>query len=334
MRFAILPPELQEATLALLPEDTLPSLCLVSKSILALARPLLYRSLELDFPFPITRALALDEKEESNVEKDEEEEVEERRQGLQARLCETLKAHPERCSHVRSLELWLDVTKSLEEVQTAQLFASFTNLRDLEIVSYSALDRHRRRQHFDKICQFLVEHCPPTLVSLDMKKSKLLLRDIYQILGKLPLLETLWLGFDVALVQPSTPLTLPTFSNLRTLHLSGSLPSRPFIATLQAASPALKHLHVDLDTVLDLDRSRLSSIVHLDIRIDVFLRAYRPEARWAQHFQEIGPALEACTSLQSFEFSSNLSRPTQPQDVHEGYALSVLHRLPDRKSVV
>ncbi|GAA5877066.1 hypothetical protein JCM16303_006157 [Sporobolomyces ruberrimus] len=313
MSFLILPSELQGETFAYLPGEALATVCLVSKATLALARPILYRSLPLDFPFKATSHSTLDANEHW-----EEEEYEERKR-WQAKLCETLEAHPEWCSYVRRLKIYLST--SMGTTSTAPHLSNFTSLKQLEVLEAEA--------GFDRsTCDFFIPHCPPTVTSLEICQSNLPSWAVYNLLQRLPLLETLSLGLrdDSAMSRP--PGTSLVLAHLHTLYLHGTSQNTSTFVAVQEAAPHLSELQVDYLTVQALDPAHLSAISQFTIWVDVYPRAQiDPTMRPVEYFEDFVSVLAGCTSLRTFELW-NLFPSMNQEDVEQLESHRILHHLP------
>lgn len=326
MNFSTLPPELKEEVFANLPEEALASVCLVSKSALALARPLLYRSITVSFSFQTTPEISSSKEQQIRLYSSSFDRT------RQAKLCETLEAHPGWCSYVRHLKVQFDRMGTAGRVRAAILWPAFVNLKTLEILDGMGLGGYDR-----STCDFFAGHCSPAVTCLEISQSSMPLWATHQLLERLPLLNSLFLEGPKnagGLLSPQTSLKLPRLS---TLYLSGFFRDTSIFAMLRKASPSLHSLEVDWTAIEALDLAHFASITDLTIWITVYSTNYtgHPNFSPARLFDYLMPVLDACTSLETFEIV-NLSPGNL--EYHEGLqkleAHRVLHHLPKSLEVL
>lgn len=307
MSFSRLPPELQEAIIINLIEETLASLCLVSRSMLALARPFLYREVGLAiFPDEVLAELRRTyegmvsddgERGEEEGERDEEEgdyggiTNPARLQHLRRiQVYKTFEARPEWGVYVRQVILQLG--PEVEEARSFRILASFSTLQSLSIIGTAAPSAPRTLES-------LIDTCPRTVTVLEITHSGLPSSAVFPLIAQLPLLEHLGLGpggtFDFSASDLSF-LSPPSILNrLHTFSLLGSLPSREIFAAIANASPSLTRLKLDFHSVQALDHTHLSNITHLSVMSSA------TSTRSRELSVGIKSVLQSCTSLTSFE---------------------------------
>ncbi|GAA5878742.1 hypothetical protein JCM16303_007166 [Sporobolomyces ruberrimus] len=334
MSFSTLPPELQEGIIVDLPKATLASLCLVSRSTLPLARPLLYRSVVIDLSswtlFDIHRdqGFATQESERSgDGVAQQDDNLSATAQNPSARLYETLKAHPDYCSYVKEIHFDLRVLVPREIPRALQLLASCSSLRKLEVLDYetTGLD--------DETCNLIIDSCPRTVTLLDISLDNMSLNVIFGLLQQIPLLEIFCIQpvneatfHPSRLVSITSPLVLHC---LRTPKLQEFTQDHSFVDAIFEASPNLSSVEVDLASLQALNPGLLSAVRLLKIldAIAPSLRTTHPELDPAHFFPRFSSTLAACTSLRSFAIDNTLGRYL-PEDVPQLEAHRILHRLP------
>jgi len=267
MSFTTLPPELQDDVMNPLPKSDLLSLCLVSKSFLHLARPLLYRSIEIHLDswdkveYDRVREMYMTPIPEENpigVIKEMQAHFEER-ECRQNKLIQTLEAHQDWKDSVQQISLSLNapVEDTNQATQTRRLLSSCRNLQSLSINS----------AHDEATGSFFLQHIPPSLTTLDFEHSQLPAPFVLRLLDKLPLLETLSLANDQTegLFPLGPDHVNPRLSHLRSLTLSHPFRSRSFFSVITSSTNSLSTLVVDFIAVQALVPERLSTITSLSI---------------------------------------------------------------------
>ena len=234
MCFTTLPPELQEEIIIDLEKPDLYSLCLVSKSLLHLARPLLYRSVELH-PDSWQRAqedvardmwMSCDGEEDAVEFMDKAKADFEGREYHRNKLIKTFEAHQDWKKFVQKVTIDFNVSAegSSQASQLGRLLSSCPNLRTLAINS----------AYHNATGSFLLQHTPPSLRSLDFEYSQLPAEFILRLLNKLPLVETLSLADDKPKDSSLSFLTNPVLASTVFAHSHSRIPS----AALPSSPPS------------------------------------------------------------------------------------------------
>jgi len=329
MSFATLPPELQEDIIADLKKPDLASLCLVSKSLLHLARPLLYRS--VDFDLDSWQRVQLDVALEMQMtilpEEDPVGVMDETKAGFdereyrQNKLLETLEAHQDWEDFVQEVNLDLDVSVEGHPLapQLGRLLSSCQTLQTLSI----------RTAYHDATDSFLLEHIPPSLLSLNLDRSKLPAAFVLRLLDKLSLLETLSLGEDAGngLFPLSPDHPVPRLDRLRFLTLALGFRGRSFFSVITSSSNSLSTLVVDFMGVQTLVPERLSFITNLSIRGEV----ETSNGSWAGYSENLASDLvqifKGCQSLRYLNIRA-INLYSQAEPIEHSETLKILHHLP------
>ncbi|GAA5878725.1 hypothetical protein JCM16303_007159 [Sporobolomyces ruberrimus] len=309
MSFVILPFELQEAVILDLYSGDLVALCLTSKALLRLARPLLYRAIYFDLSFGALALMAKDDTEEKGdeggqiVKEDTEKakrELLSNRPRRDAALYATLEAHPEWTAYVKSVNLKMCSPLVAGQCRAAQLFASFSALRILEVSD------EQEPAPGTETCTFLVQNCPRKVIWLDLTETTLDATGIGRLLEELPLLEHLVVGgksqFHLS-ARHSTPLTLP---HLSYLELYGHQRSTQFMDGIIQAAPSLSTMEVEFASIPALDPTQLDRLCHLTIYESMWtsLDPDDPSHSPEKMAEQILSVVRACTSLVSLELTS------------------------------
>jgi len=183
MSFTTLPVELVKEVLTNLPQRDLTSVCLSSKPLLSIARPLLYRSIPI-------RLTAWRKEEEwisghgrgGGGRRHAEEELL-RRNIQQEALLEILQRNPEYKNFV--IELEIIRSRAIDGRQLRKFTSSLPNIRKFTVIDENpGVDVH----------DDIFEHCPLAITSLDLGRSLMSPETVVDILGKRPLLVSLTLG--------------------------------------------------------------------------------------------------------------------------------------------
>ena len=331
MSFSRLPYELQEAILAHQDKSDLASLCLVSKSFLEIARPLLYRTVKIVFLNAKTQDLVCRffgegarHSEEEEAEDDSEEEDRGRhfakvlsRQGA---LLRTFSRHPEWKIHVKEVDIVTDYVPDQAVHELYSLLSSFVTLQRLELVGRGFAETLSSRTMDN-----LISSCPRSIRCLELAEVCLTPDDTYRFLQVFPELDTLTLPTDFSTVlaipgnldeQQSTTnctLSLPRLKTLEIIH-----PNSSIINSVAAAAPSLEGLDIVYDALNLLTPSTFSAIRFLVISGDLDY--------WL--ISELVALFKGFTSLQSLKLSELQQylpdeRLTRALDRHQ-----VLHHLP------
>lgn len=188
--FTSLPFDLQEFILADMNQQTLVSLCLVSKALLNLSRPLLYRSIRIDMRFWGPTQVADEEEEDHASEgtppsEGSEADVE----PSEVSLYETFDLHPDWKLYVREMRVFLSQTVSVKggKSELHALLSTLSNLRSLTLIDSFGLS-------YDSNVDDITDSCPPTVVSLDLGGLASSPTMTMKLLKKFPLLEKLAVG--------------------------------------------------------------------------------------------------------------------------------------------
>ncbi|GAA5998320.1 hypothetical protein JCM5350_007207 [Sporobolomyces pararoseus] len=279
MSFSQVPYELQEAILADQERLDLKRFCLVSKSFLEIARPLLYRSIKITFHSEYEERLNVKEEEDEDEEEcykyQHEEEATDTREGsnsesfeesfiqevsLQAAILRTFGQHSDWKSYVKEVEVVIAEDPDQLVPELIHLISSFSALQSLEISSSGFTG-----YVCNKALDILLENCPPNLRSIYIDRAELKTAQLHQVLRKLPLLESL---ATPRLSIDEDPLVTTSYEAITLAHLKNLViphPSRPFFHSFTIWLPSLVSLSVDYFALPALDPSRLSTIQVLTI---------------------------------------------------------------------
>ncbi|GAA5985891.1 hypothetical protein JCM5350_006852 [Sporobolomyces pararoseus] len=322
MSFTNLPPELQEAIICSLYPRDLSRLCLVSKSLLHLCRPFLYRSLSLDFELWESRKEdSEDEIAINSMEADEAKEWMqdarrwwEREQSRQLALSRVFKAHPEWVRYVRELEVTVD--RNLGGGPADRLLPTLPNLETLTVKHYrpGTLDEENRRA--------LILDIPSTVTHLDLIEAPFQDEDLPLLLSKLPNLRTFACKLEEE-INIADVLKLPPLDKLQSLQFRNCPLDRPSFSTFISSS-RLTSLDIDFRSIPSFSLDTLSNLKELSLSASTCpLRRERPSTFVAQ----LVDFLRGCRALVSLEIHSC--------DYEESHAMfreferaKILHQIP------
>ncbi|GAA5878720.1 hypothetical protein JCM16303_007158 [Sporobolomyces ruberrimus] len=317
MWFTTLPPELQEEILLTTDRATLAAICLVSKLMATLARPFLHDSLQLE----LSSWSALGQRRRINknntlVTEAREgppslDDIAEQYQLSIERLdfalydfafYEVLESSPEYVRFVKSLRIYIDLaySQSLKRPQIAKFFSLLSSVQNLEVCSRSGEVIPATTR------QFLLDHFPRTLTSLELSISSLPISFARELLEKVPLLESLTL-YNVSTItidaSPS-PCSLSDLSpcplrRLRHLLILSSFDNQSFFSFLVQSMPSLVSLAAEFSKLVALDPSLLSTLEHVEI-----WGVYDTQDCVRDVGSTLGTFLGGCTSLKSLSIST------------------------------
>ncbi|GAA5987071.1 hypothetical protein JCM5350_003746 [Sporobolomyces pararoseus] len=296
MSFSNLPYELQEAILADQDKSDLTSLCLVSKSSLEIARPLLYRSLEITF-------YSKDEEKQHYEYLEEEEDTETRQRSngesfeesfirkisRQAALLRTFGQHSEWNSYVKEVEAIIAGDPDQLVGELIHLVSSFSALQSLKMSPGAAAE-----VVWNKAMESMLGSCSRNLRSLYLDGAGSKTDELHQVLRNFPLLESLALP---ELHEDEDPLLTTSYEDISLANLKNLVvphPNRPFFHTFTISLPSLVSLSVDFAALPALDPSRLFTIRALTL--SGFVDLYNQSS-----LSIVPRILGGCTSLRSFK---------------------------------
>jgi len=328
MCFTTLPPELQEDIIIDLEKPDLYSLCLVSKSLLHLALPLLYRSIELhlDSWQRAQEDVARDMRLYLGREKDPVAVMNKAKAGFEGRerrqnkLIETLEAHQDRKKLIHEVNLDFDV--SVEgNTGAGQLGHLLSSCPNLQVVSIDSA--------YDKATgSFLIRHIPTSVRSLHLGSSKLPATFVLPLLNKLSLLETLSLANSTDGLSPlDHDQPLPHLDHLRSLSLSHPFRGRSFFSAITSSSNSLSSLVIDFIGVQALVRERLSNLTRLSIRGGTRTSHGRSTGYSENLAFDLVEIFKNCQSLQYLEIRAT-DFYVQREPMKHSEAFKMLHHLP------
>ncbi|GAA5904465.1 F-box protein [Sporobolomyces salmoneus] len=276
MNFSQLPYDIHEQILDKLDRDTLLPLCLVSKSTLELARPFLYRSVEIYVDFWDVSQEELAEHvaalreiptiEEDELLEEEEDEVDfEREWKAVARginLHETLKLNSGTSALVQQITLIFDYSGFRDPELALRLWSTFPNVHKISISGKGWSDFHGECMHLT---------CPRTITSLDLEHIPVAKNQILELLKELPLLEYLKLPRNI--IHSSLPNQAPHLQNLQCItwrfvnprSFDDSFRDTNFFALLTKYTPSLSSLNLDFRSVQAIVPSHLSTLRYMSI---------------------------------------------------------------------
>jgi len=329
MCFTTLPPELQEEIIIDLEKPDLYSLCLVSKSLLHLARPLLYRSVELHLDSwqraqeDVARDMWMScDGEEDAVEFMDKAKADfEGREYHRNKLIKTFEAHQDWKKFVQKVTIDFNVSAegSSQASQLGRLLSSCPNLRTLAINS----------AYHNATGSFLLQHTPPSLRSLDFEYSQLPAEFILRLLNKLPLVEILSLADDKTEgLFPLVPnQSIPRLDRLRSLTLSHPFRGPSFFSAITSSTNSLSTLSADFIAVQALLPKRLSTLTTLSI----FGRFEPSYTRYGDYPKDLASNLirvfKGCQSLRYLKIA--FTDPYGRSSVVSTFQTSkILHHLP------
>ncbi|GAA5987757.1 hypothetical protein JCM5350_005353 [Sporobolomyces pararoseus] len=339
--FDLLPPELVKIIIQYAVEEpsTSFSLCLVSKSIRAITTPLLYRSLDFYLVSweetswkPWEREFQEAEEEEEEGEDDDDEEDLDFTEDAyrlaiswQAAQCELLEDRQEWKSYVRTVSISsIYGQPAFGEPKLARLLSTLPHLLHFSINTLSL-----ELPLGEIIDSFLVECCPSTVVSLDLRQGRISSSAVLEILKKVPSLESLSLSADEtegSFLCPPNEIP-PELKFLETLKLSRPFRSRSFFSVLTISAVSLTSLDINFISVQSLELSRLSSLQSLRIvgerKPRLISRSFYPEDLDLQ----LVSVFESCTSLKRLTLHE-YDLPGSDADALPLENIHALHRLP------
>ncbi|GAA5966254.1 hypothetical protein JCM3765_002574 [Sporobolomyces pararoseus] len=307
MSFSKLPYELQEVILADQDNSDLASLCLVSKPFLEIARPLLYRSLEITFlSRDVERKLY-----QYSYQEEEEVDAEDASNGQsfegpftsrQAALLRIFGQRSQWKSYVQEVEASIPnafIPKDADQLvaELIHLISSFSTLRSLKFSTGGLAPWVDK-----KVMEDLLGSCSRTLRSIHLDQARLKTGELHRVLRNLPHLESialpeLDLDGDSLASTTHEALTLAHLKRLVVLHSN-----RPFLHSLATFTPSLVSIHVDLDALQSLDPSRLSTVQSLT------LSGYFDKSD-TRGIESLSGVFAACTSLRSLVMIDQARRP-------------------------
>ncbi|GAA5904468.1 uncharacterized protein JCM6883_006501 [Sporobolomyces salmoneus] len=333
MSFTLLPYDDQEQILLASDETTLAALCLVSKSTLELAKPFLYRSVEIHVGYwDMSRDLTLEflslagevakvvEGDRSDKEKEEAHNL--IVMARRIRLHETLKLNSDISALVQQVTLFFDGADAENREVARHLWSTFPNLRQLSISgrNWSGLDR----------C--LIETCPHDLTSIDLHDVLVPKNHILDLLKHLPLLEYLRLPSQI--IHSSLPTEAPVLEKLRSIKLGYALDDANFFALLTKFTPSLSSLELDFLSVQALITSHLSTLRYLSICGEL----HPPSANEDPLSPEcLAKVFAGCTSLEKLEMANRASLGFNMSSlaiIPEFEKIQILHKLPPSLTVL
>ncbi|GAA5993253.1 hypothetical protein JCM5350_007299 [Sporobolomyces pararoseus] len=329
MSFSRLPYELQEAILAHQDKSDLASLCLVSKSFLEIARPLLYRSLKIKISLwggekEILELNSIDLREIGRVVDRGDPELDYwQKIWRQWRLFETLQQHPDWRLYILELEFSIGMNV-VNETELKQFLLNIPNLVLLTLVN------SHNSPVPDQVSNFVVENISSSsITSLDLEFAWLSALAVLKLFKKTPLLRSLLIGSNDkgGTFIHSVSAQKPDLKHLEQLKLSYTFYSRSFFSSLVTSPASLKSLELEWIGVQALVPSLLSDVHHLSI----YGEKNDPQAGGGNYptdlDAQIVSVLDACSSLKSLRLS-DFSFINTSDNAKELERRRALHRLP------
>ncbi|GAA5837927.1 hypothetical protein JCM3766R1_001521 [Sporobolomyces carnicolor] len=328
MDFLQLPYDILEAVIEQADQQTLVSLCLVSKAILEIARPLLYRSLRIHLDFWGLEAAVMSEvptfaEEEGDLDDFESLSREEseafalsRIASRQVLLHETY--HSSLNWKVWVKELTLDIRRpSVQHPRRADFLRNgLPNLTKLQVAS---------EIEASILGKYLIDNCPRHVDTLDLEYAIISPGDISELLNHLPSLKALILPRRSFQRQPPDLTSIPPSASrvplLQHLELGYGFRNRVLFSRVAGLAPSLTSLKLGPECIDSIDLSCLSTVRKLGINGEMgFLTGSGPRL--------LASIITACKSLQRLELyrPDALFSPRSPDKRLED--LRILHKCP------
>ncbi|GAA5840123.1 hypothetical protein JCM3766R1_004104 [Sporobolomyces carnicolor] len=324
MHFLRLPYDIIEAVIEKADQRTLASLCLVSKAILEITRPLLYRSLRIRLDIWGWESMVMSELSWALAKKGDPDAFEARPEeeaaafalyriaSRQVRLCKAY--HDSLNWKVWVKELTLDIGRTnVEDPERAAFLRNgLPNLTKLQVLSQSGPSI---------VGKFLINNCPRHVGSLDLGNAVVPSEDISELLNHLPSLTAL----VPPQILPSNLTSIPPSASrlplLQHLELKYGFRDRVLFSRIAGLAPSFTSLNMTFDSIEAIDLSCLSTLRYLVVRGEM---GSLPESG----LRLLTSMIQGCENLQRLELNhlepliSSVSSGKRLED------LRILHKCP------